>query len=647
MSPTCRWRSICTVAAPLAPYPFQLAAVPHLLGRSRRGLLLADEMGLGKTVSVAAALNRAPDIQSVLIVAPKSVVPVWKYELSRWLERPLTIDVATAGKGMPEEAPDILLINYEMVPKLREELEGRAPWDALVCDEAHYLKNPKAKRTLALLGKTCRPKDLRNNPLAPNNGAMPARRVWFLSGSPILNSPIELYPLLRTLDPKGATFGALKSFNAFCERYSNRIESDFGVSYKGARNTGELQALLKKEPPLMLRRTKAEVLPQLPPKRHALFPLTDDAVSTRESKLIREALLLAQAKAQAQAQAQATGEAKGASDATADATAAAMAAGAAADAMAAGATADAMAADATAGLEGAEISAEVASVLKALERAPERGWSPEDLLDRARGSGRILGLLAQARHATARAKVDHAVELLRSALVEHKVVVFAHHRDVQDALLGAFRGSSVGVSGGTKPAEREEAVRKFQEEEETRLFVGSIRAAGVGLTLTAASHVLFVEFDWSPTIMQQAEDRCHRIGQQADSVLVQYLYFENTVDEFIAKLCAKKLSAISASLDGQSARAAAAEVARSHTPKAPRLHTPAEEAVGGPAYVLQFGKHKGRRLADVPREYLEWLAKSGVASEMSRTARVQRNRGLEGALGQLGFTCAVAPVTRR
>ena len=84
-----RWSSATsTLAEALTPYPFQEVAIKRLLTPGRRGLLLADEMGLGKTVSVIGALNREPTIESVLVVAPKSVLHVWSLELSRWLARP-------------------------------------------------------------------------------------------------------------------------------------------------------------------------------------------------------------------------------------------------------------------------------------------------------------------------------------------------------------------------------------------------------------------------------------------------------------------------------------------------------------------------------------------------------------------------------
>ena len=287
-------RRLCSATSSASvptPYPFQEVAIKRLLMPGRRGLLLADEMGLGKTVSVIGALNREPKIKSVLVVAPKSVIHVWKLELSRWLSRPLSVGLASASKGLPKEPTQILLINYDIVRKHREELDALAPWDVLVCDEAHYLKNPEILRTQALLGRTGDRTSRSADPDAPVPGALRARRVWLLTGSPVLNQPVELYPLLRTLDPYSETVPRAFSFNSFRVRYSVREETQWGVKYKGAANTAELRRLLllgcDTIPPIMLRRTKAEVLTDLPAKHHQLLPIVDEKVARDELRVIK------------------------------------------------------------------------------------------------------------------------------------------------------------------------------------------------------------------------------------------------------------------------------------------------------------------------------------------------------------------------
>jgi uncharacterized protein (DUF3820 family) len=214
-----------------------------------------------------------------------------------------------------------------------------------------------------------------------------------------------------------------------------------------------------------------------------------------------------------------------------------------------------------------------------------------------------MGALARARHATALEKVPYAIEIIENAIESHKVVVFAHHRDVQYALAEAFEGRVAVLHGESTQKERSEVVDQFQQDESIRLFVGSIRAAGVGITLTAASHVLFVEFDWSPMIVEQAEDRCHRVGQSS-SVLVQYLFFRGTIDEHLASLLASKQSTVKASLDSPT---------------------------GATSWVFDFGKHKGDTVADVAASnsgYLTWLVDQG--------AHANRNK-LCYALNELGY----------
>jgi len=96
------------------------------------------------------------------------------------------------------------------------------------------------------------------------------------------------------------------------------------------------------------------------------------------------------------------------------------------------------------------------------------------------------------------------------------------------------------ITGDMSTDERQQAVDNFQNNDNCRVFIGSITAAGVGITLTAASTVIFAELDWVPGNLTQAEDRCHRIGQH-DSVLVQHIIYENSVDAYLAqKIVAKQ-----------------------------------------------------------------------------------------------------------
>jgi hypothetical protein len=129
------------------------------------------------------------------------------------------------------------------------------------------------------------------------------------------------------------------------------------------------------------------------------------------------------------------------------------------------------------------------------------------------------------------------------------------------------------LTGETKMADRQAAVERFQSDPSCRLFIGSIGAAGVGHTLTAASTVLFAELDWVPGNVSQCEDRCHRIGQTG-SVLVQHLVLEGSLDARMAEILVSKQSVIDSALDrvhGDKVSAAVAHAAKlaADTPAVP------------------------------------------------------------------------------
>jgi SWI/SNF-related matrix-associated actin-dependent regulator 1 of chromatin subfamily A len=142
-----------------------------------------------------------------------------------------------------------------------------------------------------------------------------------------------------------------------------------------------------------------------------------------------------------------------------------------------------------------------------------------------------LQALAKVRKETALAKVPWCVRFAEEILAEQdKVVVFAWHKEVVARLAeGLSAYHPVIITGETPVEERELAVKAFQHDPRTRVFIGNMLAAGQGITLTAASTVIFAELDWTPANLSQAEDRCHRIGQ-ADNVLVFHVVVDGSID---------------------------------------------------------------------------------------------------------------------
>jgi hypothetical protein len=152
----------------------------------------------------------------------------------------------------------------------------------------------------------------------------------------------------------------------------------------------------------------------------------------------------------------------------------------------------------------------------------------------------------------ARGKLHAALAWIHDFLSSgERLVVFASHREIQQAIVGRFP-HALHVLGKDSHKARDASVRRFQEADgkQAQLIVCSLAVAGQGLTLTKASNVAFLELDWTPAKHDQAEDRCHRIGQQ-DAVNAWYLLAAGTIDETIATLLDRKRAVIGAVTDGQ------------------------------------------------------------------------------------------------
>jgi SNF2 family DNA or RNA helicase len=133
-----------------------------------------------------------------------------------------------------------------------------------------------------------------------------------------------------------------------------------------------------------------------------------------------------------------------------------------------------------------------------------------------------------------------------------RLVVFAGHREVQRAVLSRFP-TALHILGEDTPTSRDAALQAFQAPDANggnQLIVCSIEVAGHGLTLTRSSNVVFLELAWTPAKHDQAEDRCHRIGQQ-DAVNAYYLLAADTIDETISTLLERKRAVIGAVTDGR------------------------------------------------------------------------------------------------
>lgn len=219
---------------------------------SRKHNLLADEMGLGKTVQAIEMINRNR-LRMVLIICKASIKINWERKLKEWLISARYIQIINKKTDRIEPLAEIIIVNYDLIThsylfyQLKE-----IEWDLIICDEAHYLKNLEARRTQAVLAK---------------DGLIhKAKRTLMMTGTPVLNRPIELYPILRVLAPQ--VIAPYSDKFKYAKRYCDGYQDGFGFNDRGASNTEELNKRLRQH--YMIRRTWNELEIQLPKKRYEM-----------------------------------------------------------------------------------------------------------------------------------------------------------------------------------------------------------------------------------------------------------------------------------------------------------------------------------------------------------------------------------------
>jgi SWI/SNF-related matrix-associated actin-dependent regulator 1 of chromatin subfamily A len=424
--------------------PFQTAGVVYAL-RQRR-TFIADEQGLGKTIQALAAIE-ADDAYPAIIVCPASLKLNWLRECARWL--PGRRAEPLSGRRGPLPLAEIVVVNYDVLEARADALADLEP-GALVLDESHYVKNPKAARTKAAIDLGSR---------------LPERALRLaLTGTPLVNRPRELVPQLRALGRLG-DFGSGASFE---RRFDGQVARE--------RLHWHLRSTC------YVRRRKDEVLTQLPPKRRITVPVP--LANEHDYRHLEEDLV------------------------------------------------------------------------DWLRHAVQDPRLLAERIDSALRAEALVKLNAL-RHVAARGKLHAAIEWIKTFLESgERLVVFAHHRDIQAELVRAFpRGAR--ILGSDSVEERQRNVELFQRERGgAPLCICSLEAASHGFTLTAAASVAFLELGWTPAKHDQAEDRVHRIGQDRH-VTAWYLLAADTIDERIAALIDYKRAVVGSVTDGTSGAEAA------------------------------------------------------------------------------------------
>lgn len=443
---------------PLLPY--QRAGVKYAAEAKR--CFIADDMGLGKTLQAIATVEHTNQYP-VCVICPPNLVLNWQKEYAKWLPN-RKVATVTDRKTFPSEIPEVLVVGYSNIAKWEKQIVG---FNSFVFDESHYIKSPTAQRTKAAT-KIAR--------TAPLDGI-----VLCLTGTPVTNRPAEYASQLDVLG-KINTFGGLWGFY---RRYCGAFRDRFGQwNISGHSNLDELNQKLRGN--CYIRRTKDQVLPDLPPVRHAPITITGSpAVMAEYQKAERDIVeyLVERAK---------------------------------------------------------EIAVELGvSPRSAAVVARMKAESNEHLV-------RISVL----RRIAAKAKMEAVKELIESHKeAGNKVVVAAHHREVVDELSNTFGGLKIQGGMLVEDVEVAKSRFQTEPCEDAPVIVLSIQAAKTGHTLTASQDVIFMELPWTPADLDQTYSRCHRLGQKG-SVTVTYLLCEGTVDEEMYNLIETKRNVVDAATDG-------------------------------------------------------------------------------------------------
>lgn len=232
-------------------------------------------------------------IHRVLIICPAFLKNNWFEEWNKWDVKHLSIGIVKFGKTKDKKemvfpGSDVIIINYELLEPWRIELRS-VLWDLLVADECHYLKSKKAQRTQEILG--CR-KFKDQEAIAP----IKARRRLFLSGTPMLNKPRELWTIIKAFDPNGLGKNQFAFDKQYCAGHyeavvpksrltfnGKPVQYEIGPNTKkvwvntGSSNERELQDYLRSK--FMIRRLRCEVLPQLPATQRQVVVLDIEGIT--------------------------------------------------------------------------------------------------------------------------------------------------------------------------------------------------------------------------------------------------------------------------------------------------------------------------------------------------------------------------------
>ncbi|KAG6814294.1 hypothetical protein H0H92_013419 [Tricholoma furcatifolium] len=484
--------------------------------------ILCDDMGLGKTLQSICILagkhheraqryskDQSPDSVHLpsLIICPPTLTGHWYYEILKYVDnlRPVlyTGNARERTRLLTKlKTYDVVITSYEVVRNDISNLEG-IQWLYCVLDEGHVIKNAKTKLTKAVK-------------------CIQAQHRLILSGTPIQNNVLELWSLFDFLMP-----GFLGTESAFNERFSKPILSNRDGKAKNSEAAAlALEALHKQVLPFLLRRLKEDVLHDLPPKiiQDYYCELSDlqkhlyDDFSQSTARASAENAVQADQPEQQHVFQSLQYLRKLCNH----------------PALVLNKDKDAI----NAALSHVGGSA---NDLSDIQHAPKLQALRQLLMDCG------IGTASPAVQDSGKSELIDTVDDNSSAISQHRVLIFCQMKQMLDIIeTDLFKKHMPSVTymrldGGTESSKRHAVVQTFNADPSIDCLLLTTHVGGLGLTLTGADTVIFVEHDWNPMKDLQAMDRAHRIGQKK-VVNVYRLITKGTLEEKIMGLQRFKLN---------------------------------------------------------------------------------------------------------
>lgn len=408
---------------------------------AKNGLYVTDDyIVTHNTPTSLAWCHLHPEKRPILIVCPAFLKYVWKREIKKWnIQGKVCV---LSSKTTCKPYGDIHIINYDILGAWQDVLL-KQNYQILIIDEVHAIKSSKSKRSKALkvIGKKI-------------------PHIIAMSGTPIVNRPIEFYNTLKLLIPN--QFPTKMMFGL---RYCHARLTPWGWDFNGSSNEKELNEILTSC--VMIRHEKGRVDWELPEKTHNVIPLeikNRTKYKQVESKTVN--------------------------------------------------------------------------------------WLDEHATERQK---KLVGLakVEKLKQLAVAGKMADVFAWIDNFLAQNdKLIIMAWHKSVITELMNRYKNCAVRFDGSMSNELKLKAERCFNRDKHIKLFVGNIKAAGVGIDLTAAADIAFIEFPWNPGELNQAIDRIYR-HNQTKRTNVWFLIAENTIESDLIKMIDGKAKNLSHILNGR------------------------------------------------------------------------------------------------